>query len=78
MPIQHFTALGQEGEKTTCITQLLQEASLFPPTTLSLSFLRNVVGCFLSKTLKRKKKLEGMFLCLAKVKYDLIMDRPNE
>lgn len=57
MPIQHFTALGQEGEKTTCITQLLQEASLFPPTTLS--FLGNVGGCFLSKTLKRKKKVGG-------------------
>lgn len=57
MPTQHFTALGQEGEKTTCITQLLQEASLFPPTTLS--FVTNVGGFFLSKVLKRKKKNEG-------------------
>lgn len=80
MPTQHFIALGQEGEKennlynshSSCKRLLCFPQPLFP------FLLSECWRLFSLKSPKKKKKWEGMFLGLAKVKYDLIMDRPNE
>lgn len=80
MPTQHFIALGQEGGKTTCITHTAPARGFSISPNHSFSFFCQ--KCWrlfsLKSPKKEKKKWEGMFLGLAKVKYDLIMDRPNE